>query len=169
MVLTSGVFQPADGIGQQPHTAQKASPLLLVNFLVVPHADSYRIRFPDISENNIQTHLETQVRVRKPCRLHLLDWRYRKSPRKVRLVWSSTVTGSQYAHSCLRQKGLSGAKCPCRQPHNNHLVRKIVSVLTVTQNCGMILTFLLISIIQNIDLQLGTGYLQKQRSSWWKI
>lgn len=51
MVLTASVLQSADGVGQQPRTAQEASSLLLVNLLVVPHADGYRIRLPNIPAN----------------------------------------------------------------------------------------------------------------------
>lgn len=54
MVLTSSIFQSADGVGEQPHTAQEAGSLLLVDLLVVPHADGYRIAFPNISKNNMQ-------------------------------------------------------------------------------------------------------------------
>lgn len=50
-VLTASVLQSADGVGQQPRTAQEASSLLLVNLLVVPHADGDRIRLPNIPAN----------------------------------------------------------------------------------------------------------------------
>lgn len=48
MVLTASIFQSADGIGEQPHAAQEASPLLLMDLLVVPHTDGYRVGFPNI-------------------------------------------------------------------------------------------------------------------------
>lgn len=47
-VLTASVFQSADGIGEQPHAAQEASPLLLVDLLVVPHTDGYRVSFANV-------------------------------------------------------------------------------------------------------------------------
>lgn len=48
LFLTAGIFQSADGIGEQPHAAQEASPLLLVDLLVVPHTDGYRVGFPNV-------------------------------------------------------------------------------------------------------------------------
>lgn len=39
LTLTARVFKAVDSVGQKADTAQEASPLLLVNLLVVPHAD----------------------------------------------------------------------------------------------------------------------------------
>lgn len=48
--LTARVFKAVDSVGQEADAAQEASPLLLVNLLVVPHADCDRVGFPDVSE-----------------------------------------------------------------------------------------------------------------------
>lgn len=48
MQLTASVLQTADGVGQQPHTAQEASALLLVDLLVVPHTDGDGVGLPDV-------------------------------------------------------------------------------------------------------------------------
>lgn len=48
LVLTASILQSADGIGEQPHAAQEASTLLLVDLLVVPHTDGYRVGFPNV-------------------------------------------------------------------------------------------------------------------------
>lgn len=50
MSLTARVFKAVDSVGQEADAAQEASPLFLVNLLMVPHADRNRIRFPDVSE-----------------------------------------------------------------------------------------------------------------------
>lgn len=50
LTLTARVFKAVDGVGQKADTAQEPSPLLLVNLLVIPHADGDGIRFPDVSE-----------------------------------------------------------------------------------------------------------------------
>lgn len=40
LTLTACVFKAVDGVGQKADTAQEPSPLLLVNLLVIPNADS---------------------------------------------------------------------------------------------------------------------------------
>lgn len=52
-ILTACVFEAVDGVGEEPYTAQKASTLLLVDFLMVPHANSDGVQLPDVS---VQTH-----------------------------------------------------------------------------------------------------------------
>lgn len=59
MVLTASVFQSADGVGEQSHTAQEAGPLLLVDLLVVPHTDGDGVGFPNVPAGAyelVQTH-----------------------------------------------------------------------------------------------------------------
>lgn len=48
IVLTSSIFQPTDGVGEESHAPQEASSLLLVDFFMVPYADGYRICLPNI-------------------------------------------------------------------------------------------------------------------------
>lgn len=48
-ILTACVFEAVDGVGEEPHTAQKASALLFVDFLMVPHANSDGVQLPDVS------------------------------------------------------------------------------------------------------------------------
>lgn len=43
LTLTACVFKAVDSVGQKADTAQEPSPLLLVNLLVIPHADGDRI------------------------------------------------------------------------------------------------------------------------------
>lgn len=50
LTLTACVFKAVDSVGQKADTAQEPSPLLLVNLLVIPHADGDRIGLPDVSE-----------------------------------------------------------------------------------------------------------------------
>ena len=47
-VLTARVLEAVDGVGQQPHAAQEPRPLLLVDLLVVPHADGDGVRLTDV-------------------------------------------------------------------------------------------------------------------------
>lgn len=61
--LTARVFKAVDGVGQEADAAQEAGPLLLVNLLVIPHADCDRVRFPDVSEEQ-ETRKERGVNVR---------------------------------------------------------------------------------------------------------
>lgn len=49
--LTAGVFESADGVGQESHATQETSALLLVDLLMVPYTDSDRVRFPDVSKS----------------------------------------------------------------------------------------------------------------------
>lgn len=46
--LTASVLEAADGVGQQSHAAQEAGALLLVDLLVVPHADGDGVGLPDV-------------------------------------------------------------------------------------------------------------------------
>lgn len=52
--LTSSIFQPADGIGEESDTPQEASSLFLVDFFMVPYADGYGIRLANVSR---KTHI----------------------------------------------------------------------------------------------------------------
>lgn len=47
-LLTAGVLETADGVGQQPYAAQESGALLLVDLLVVPHADGDGVGLPDV-------------------------------------------------------------------------------------------------------------------------
>lgn len=47
-ILTARVFQPVDGVREEPYTAQEASALLFVDFLMVPHANSDGVQLPDV-------------------------------------------------------------------------------------------------------------------------
>lgn len=49
LALTACVFKAVDSIGQKADTAQKASSLLLMDLLVIPHADGDGIRFSNVS------------------------------------------------------------------------------------------------------------------------
>lgn len=49
-LLTAGVFESVDGVGQEAHTAQKTRALLLVDLLVVPHTDGDRVSLADVSD-----------------------------------------------------------------------------------------------------------------------
>lgn len=49
-LLTTSVFKAVDGVWEKPDTAQETSSLLFMNFLVIPHADRYWIRLPNVSE-----------------------------------------------------------------------------------------------------------------------
>lgn len=46
--LTASVLEAADGVGQQPHAPQESGALLLVDLLVVPHADGDGVGLPDV-------------------------------------------------------------------------------------------------------------------------
>lgn len=50
VALTASVFKAVDGVGQEADTPQESSSLLLVDLLVIPHADCDGIRLPDVSE-----------------------------------------------------------------------------------------------------------------------
>lgn len=56
-ILTACVFEAVDGVGEEPYTAQKASALLLVDFLMVPHANSDGVQLPDVSVQTRNTAL----------------------------------------------------------------------------------------------------------------
>lgn len=49
-LLTTSVFKAVDCVWKKPHTTQKTSSLLFMYFLVIPHADCYWIRLPNVSE-----------------------------------------------------------------------------------------------------------------------
>ena len=56
--LTASVFESADGVGQQPHAAQEAGALFLVDLLMVPHADGDGVclaNVPDRTEVFVST------------------------------------------------------------------------------------------------------------------
>lgn len=48
-ILTACVFEAVDGVGQETYTAQKASSLLFVDFLMVPHTNSDGVQLADVS------------------------------------------------------------------------------------------------------------------------
>lgn len=50
VALTASVFKAVDGVGQEADTPKESSSLLLVDLLVIPHADCDGIRLPDVSE-----------------------------------------------------------------------------------------------------------------------
>lgn len=50
VALTACVFKAVDGVGQEADTPKESSSLLLVDFLVIPHAYCDGIRLPDVSE-----------------------------------------------------------------------------------------------------------------------
>lgn len=56
-LLTTSVFKAVDCIWKKSHTTQKTSSLLFMNFLVIPHADCYWIRLPNVSEKRGKTGL----------------------------------------------------------------------------------------------------------------
>lgn len=61
-ILTARVFKAVDGVRKKADTAQEPSPLLFMNLLVIPHADSDWIGFPDVSEvKGIQTDVCLQI------------------------------------------------------------------------------------------------------------
>lgn len=92
MVLTPSVFESADGVGQQPHTAQEASPLLLVDLLVVPHADGYGIAFPNISKNNTQHTFNCASELRESTEILPIDLFIQRNPFKIMLVLYTTCS-----------------------------------------------------------------------------
>lgn len=55
--LTAGVFEAVDGVGEKAYTAQEASPLLLVNLLVVPHTDGDGVRLPNVPMEKVTNSL----------------------------------------------------------------------------------------------------------------
>lgn len=59
--LTAGVFEAVDGVGEKAYTAQEASPLLLVNLLVVPHTDGDGVRLANISEERRERPVTSNV------------------------------------------------------------------------------------------------------------
>lgn len=74
LTLTARVFKAVDSVGQKADTAQEPSPLLLVDFLVIPHADGDRVRFPDVSEGEAEkeeTWLISTVCVNRKCMQHV--------------------------------------------------------------------------------------------------
>lgn len=49
-LLTASIFKAVYGVGQEADTPKESSSLLLVDFLVIPHADCDGIRLSDVSE-----------------------------------------------------------------------------------------------------------------------
>lgn len=58
IALTSSIFQPADGIGEESDTPQEASSLFLMDFFMVPYTDGYGICFPNVSR---KTHIKRVI------------------------------------------------------------------------------------------------------------
>lgn len=46
--LTACVFQSINGVGEESHAAEKSRALLLMDLLMVPHADGDGVRLPNI-------------------------------------------------------------------------------------------------------------------------
>lgn len=51
LTLTSGVFQPADGIGKETNATQEACPLPLVDLFMVPYTDGDRVCLSNVATN----------------------------------------------------------------------------------------------------------------------
>lgn len=54
-LLTASVFEAIDGIGKKTNTTKKSSTLLLMDLLMIPHADRDGIRLPNIPKRQTTT------------------------------------------------------------------------------------------------------------------